>query len=989
MAKTLRRASLVLFPALFAALLALSPLPVSAAEDSEKSTQSTPVSPRAKNGWAYDMVRADEAHAMGYRGQGVRVAILDNGIDPRATGITGKVVDSFDAVHGVNGQQEHGTATAGIVAAETYAEAGVGGVAPDVEILNVKVCVMSNCRDEAIVPGLRWAIDHGADVISMSFGGAGLNAATAALIREATERGIVVVAAAGNSACMSIWQSESGPKNRNCLQTSLSVGYPASYPIGGLISVAAVDRERKRASYSSYNAQVDVAAPGTGVSTTFPWGPYSDFGGTSAATPVVAGVAALVKQAAPNLTAAQVQSVLQMSASVPTEDIPKVWDSCTWNSTSVAWDCTNLSPAQWPTRFYTGAGIVDAVAAVELATALEAKVVAGDLSAPSAFVADATIELDWSASGLGSGPYSIALDGDAQYSVSSGSSATLSGLVNEAAYSITVTDSQGNQTPPALAIPTAQPPVAPISINRVSASYEGTYIYSESPFSEQGGALVVSNGDVANCRSNTCDYMVAAGDYQAHYLAMGPLGYLSEPSGEVAFRSTYLAAPQNVAFANITATTADISWDAVPGASLYEYYDAGAGQWLETAETHVSIAGLNTALYSTFRVRALNRDTNLYSLFTPFFWYFALPPELPALTGIEVAYLDDSGLGFKFDANPDAERLLFVRSDGKYQYMPASSPQINDHFNGDDYGKTYTYRFVALDDMKYGTQYGQVSDPVTITVPYPRSNDHVVINGSNEPLVAGEQRQFLADVASGRTVEWSVSGPCNLLEVDGNRLKLEAGSGAGECRVDATVPRSSSWFEAMESVRFDLRRASEVVAISGLPSHLLFGKSVDITATTVSGREVGWSVGEGCTITRLGMNRARLKALSGDGSCPVTARVGEDSWWSAGESSVRVALWPVVEKISMSSAANLYDRKPLVLSFKSVTGRSVTFKSTSMCSVKRLSSSKVEVSSKYTFGSCTITASFAANKNTTAATAKLAVTLGRKAVVARSFKECD
>ena len=117
MAKSLRRASLVLFPALLAALLALSPLPVSAAEDSEKSTQSTPVSPRAKNGWAYDMVRADEAHAMGYRGQGVRVAILDNGIDPRATGITGKVVASFDAVHGVNGQQEHGTATAGDLAA--------------------------------------------------------------------------------------------------------------------------------------------------------------------------------------------------------------------------------------------------------------------------------------------------------------------------------------------------------------------------------------------------------------------------------------------------------------------------------------------------------------------------------------------------------------------------------------------------------------------------------------------------------------------------------------------------------------------------------------------------------------------------------------------------------------------------------------------------------------------------------------------------------
>jgi subtilisin family serine protease len=133
------------------------------------------VPPRSPSGWAYDMVRADQAQALGVTGRGIRVAILDNGIDPRATGITGKVVATFDATHAANGMQEHGTATAGIVAAVTNLEAGIGGVAPDVEILNVKVCVQSNCRTEAMVPGLRWAIDNGADIISMSIGGAGVD----------------------------------------------------------------------------------------------------------------------------------------------------------------------------------------------------------------------------------------------------------------------------------------------------------------------------------------------------------------------------------------------------------------------------------------------------------------------------------------------------------------------------------------------------------------------------------------------------------------------------------------------------------------------------------------------------------------------------------------------------------------------------------------------------------------------------------------------
>ena len=968
-----KTASLLISSILFASILTLIPSPASAA-------QPPPVPPRAKNGWAYDMIRADQAQAMGFTGDGIRVAILDNGIDPRATGITGKVVASFDGVNAANGQQEHGTATAGIVAAETNAEAGIGGVAPDVEILNVKVCAMSNCRTEAMIPGLRWAIDNGADVISMSIGGAGVDGAVAALIREATDSGIVVVAAAGNSACTAQYQSQTGLKDRNCTQASLSRNYPGSYPFDGVITVGAVDRERKRASYSSYNAEVDISAPGTGVSTTYPWGPNADFGGTSAATPVVAGVAALVMEAAPSLSPAQVQSVLQLSATAAVDSPPDVWDSCVWNPAASKWDCLGLSPATWPTRYYTGAGIVDAAAAVELAVELQAKNLSGAVLAPQVTAASASLSVDWSSAGLGAGPYQVKLDGEIAAQTDT-SSIMLSELINEATYVVTVSDASGLTTMPKLGRPTSAVTAPAATLTSVRVFVDGIYFNFETPIEGTGyGALLFTDGRRASCNQGSCDYSMPAGTATARYVSIDSMGRLSAPSNELNLVSTLqFGSPTNIQITDITATTVTASWSAVPGAEYYYYYDAGAGEWKTTSETQVAITGLMTGLTYSMRVAVSNANGNVLGVWSAWHWYYALPPELEPPTGVRISDLSENSATFAYDPLPDAERLAFFRSDGKVSYQPSNSPSFTDRFTADDYGKTYTYWFVSLDDLQYATQYGKVSVGYTITVPTPRVQDQLTIIGSVGLLASGSTRDFTSEATSGRVVDWLVSGPCEKVSTIQKTLRVRATNGFGLCIIRASLGQDASWFGTSAEIRFDVVRAADEITLSGLTQKLEYGKSVDVRATTTSGRNVTWGVSAGCSFTTPSANLIRVKATNSSGYCDVTATLPQNDNWLGDSDSRRQTLAPVQELITMIGSAKLIDRKTLIVTYKTVTGRSVLLKSTAFCTVARLSTTKFQVKSKYTSGTCVITASLTANSITTATSKKLNVTLGKSA----------
>jgi subtilisin family serine protease len=218
------------------------------------------------------------------KGKGVKVAILDTGVDANHPELKGRVTLAKDFTGSPTGAadvQGHGTHCAGIVG---MAENGAGyvGVAPEVEIISGKVLDDNGSGDFAwLKAGIDWAVEQKADVISMSLGSGPTSTPPdqffpdlRASIKKAVDAGIIVVAAAGNE----------GP-------SPSTTGYPGKYP--EVITVASSDVNRNVSPFSSRGPEVDVAAPGDDITSCLPGGLYATWDGTSMATPCVAGVAAL------------------------------------------------------------------------------------------------------------------------------------------------------------------------------------------------------------------------------------------------------------------------------------------------------------------------------------------------------------------------------------------------------------------------------------------------------------------------------------------------------------------------------------------------------------------------------------------------------------------------------------------------------------------------------------------------------------------------
>ncbi|PJE94962.1 type VII secretion-associated serine protease mycosin [Streptomyces carminius] len=265
--------------------------------------------------WGLDAVRARDAWRT-TRGEGVTVAVLDTGVDAghpdlRDRVLPGRDLVGFGAREGDEHWARHGTAMAGIIAGRGHGPGdteGVLGVAPGARILPVRVLLEDGDperkrareeRGEALAEGIRWAVDHGADVINLSLGddsaAANPDPAEDAAVRYALARGAVVVASAGNG-------GEDGDR----------ASYPAAYP--GVIAVTAVDRTGARAPFSTRRWYATVAAPGEDVVITYPDGEYYEGWGTSAAAAFVSGCAALVRAAHPELSPAQVRELLTATA---------------------------------------------------------------------------------------------------------------------------------------------------------------------------------------------------------------------------------------------------------------------------------------------------------------------------------------------------------------------------------------------------------------------------------------------------------------------------------------------------------------------------------------------------------------------------------------------------------------------------------------------------------------------------------------------------
>ncbi|MFG2751603.1 type VII secretion-associated serine protease mycosin [Streptomyces xanthophaeus] len=266
--------------------------------------------------WGLLALRAEEAWGT-TRGDGVTVAVLDTGVDATHPDLAGQVLEGTDLIgmgagRGDRAWARHGTAMASIIAGHGHGPSGgqgVLGLAPQAKILPVRVILeegdpgREKARENkggALAEGIRWAADHGADVINLSLGddsdSAHHEAGEDEAVQYALAKGVVVVASAGNG-------GEAGDR----------ISYPAAYP--GVIAVTAVDRKGKKAPFSTRNWYATVSAPGVDVVIADPDRSYYEGWGTSAAAAFVSGAVALVKAAHPDLSPAQVKKLLEDTAS--------------------------------------------------------------------------------------------------------------------------------------------------------------------------------------------------------------------------------------------------------------------------------------------------------------------------------------------------------------------------------------------------------------------------------------------------------------------------------------------------------------------------------------------------------------------------------------------------------------------------------------------------------------------------------------------------
>lgn len=273
----------------------------------------SPNDPIYKNGSEYYLNKTQITAAWNITtGSPITVAVVDSGVKANHPDLTGRVLPGYNALNNNNDttdQYGHGTFVAGIIAANTNNNAGIAGINWSAKILPVKVAdTQGNVDDATSATGIRYAVDNGAKIINLSYGGEddpALQEDNSPLQKEAVKyalsKGAIVVAAAGNTA-------DGLPE------------YPAAVP--GVIAVGASDGDDQVANFSSYGSFVSVVAPGIQIWSTNINKADSDFGpgdytvsqGTSFSTPIVSGIVSLMVALKPDLTPTQALDIIEGTA---------------------------------------------------------------------------------------------------------------------------------------------------------------------------------------------------------------------------------------------------------------------------------------------------------------------------------------------------------------------------------------------------------------------------------------------------------------------------------------------------------------------------------------------------------------------------------------------------------------------------------------------------------------------------------------------------
>ena len=246
-------------------------------------------------------IGADKVQAAGNDGSGVRVAVIDTGIDYTHPDLKDVYAGGYNFVNLNDNPMDdngHGTHCSGIIAA-TGSQKGIYGTAPGVSLYGVKVLNSGGYGYTSdVVQGIYWAKNNSMQVASMSLGSSWDSQAMHDAVINATENGVLIVAAAGNEGSVS--------------GVGETMGYPAKYD--GVLAVAAVNKHNHRAFWSSTGFELGVSAPGVKIRSSVPGAGYATYSGTSMATPHVAGVAALVYGAHPDWTNQQVKQKIISTA---------------------------------------------------------------------------------------------------------------------------------------------------------------------------------------------------------------------------------------------------------------------------------------------------------------------------------------------------------------------------------------------------------------------------------------------------------------------------------------------------------------------------------------------------------------------------------------------------------------------------------------------------------------------------------------------------
>lgn len=247
----------------------------------------------------YEHIGADEAHKKGWTGKGVKVGIIDTGVrmDHPDLKLAGGVsfVKNSRSYHDDEG---HGTHVAGIIGA---LQNGIGtvGIAPDAELYAIKaldhngVGVLS-----AVIAGIDWAISNHIDIINLSLTSDEGSVLLEKAIKDAYEKGLLIIAAAGNA--------------KAALPAETDVLFPARYE--QVIAVGSIDKQNHKSTFSYFGPSLDFVAPGEKIYSTFNQFDYEYISGTSMAAPFVTATAALYKQIYPKLTNKELRQMLEQTA---------------------------------------------------------------------------------------------------------------------------------------------------------------------------------------------------------------------------------------------------------------------------------------------------------------------------------------------------------------------------------------------------------------------------------------------------------------------------------------------------------------------------------------------------------------------------------------------------------------------------------------------------------------------------------------------------